>query len=378
MILNLMPTPLLFIEPGTGRVFFANAAADRMAGGSMPRAQSAEDFARYYPCSDLDGRPIPSDEMPGVRAARGEEVKATLVRWHLPGGEKIVRIESARLPAAHGHAETVVLAFDDVTAMKEVEARLQEAVRVREDFVSIAGHEMKTPLTALQLTIESLTRLCHPPPTESTLPPTGIAPLPLASQPPPIDPQIVVKADSVQRQVRRLIRLVDQLLDVSRIAAGRFKLAVETFDLVALTAAIIARATEERGPGQSTIELVCDGPVVGTWDRLRVDQVITNLIANAVKYGERTAIQVRVGRTEAGVQVAVSDGGIGIEVAQQERIFDRFERAVSDRNVAGLGLGLWIVRQILEAMNGRIRVESQPGRGATFTVDLPAGRARPT
>jgi signal transduction histidine kinase len=272
----------------------------------------------------------------------------------------------------------VVLAFDDVTAMKEVEARLQEAVRVREDFVSIAGHEMKTPLTALQLTIESLTRLCHPPATESTLPATGVAPRPLASQPPPIDPQIVVKADSVQRQVRRLIRLVDQLLDVSRIAAGRFKLAVETFDLAALTAAIIARATEERGPGQSTIELICDGPVVGTWDRLRVDQVITNLISNAVKYGERTAIQIRVGRTEAGVQVAVSDGGIGIEVAQQERIFDRFERAVSDRNVAGLGLGLWIVRQILEAMNGRIRVESQPGRGATFTVDLPAGRARPT
>jgi signal transduction histidine kinase len=300
-----------------------------------------------------------------VRAARGQAMKATQVRWHLPGGEKIVRIESARLPAAYGHPETVLLAFDDVTAMKEVEARLQEAVRVREDFVSIAGHEMKTPLTALQLTIESLTRLCHAPQADP-------------ASAPALDPQIVVKADSVQRQVRRLIRLVDQLLDVSRIAAGRFKLAVETFDLAALTAAIIARATEERGPGQSTIELICDGPVVGTWDRLRVDQVITNLISNAVKYGERTAIQIRVGRTEAGVQVAVSDGGIGIEVAQQERIFDRFERAVSDRNVAGLGLGLWIVRQILEAMNGRIRVESQPGRGATFTVDLPAGRARPT
>jgi signal transduction histidine kinase len=356
MILNLMPTPLLFIEPGTARVLFANAAADRMAGGSMPLAQSVDEFARCYPCSDLDGRPIPTDDLPGVRAARGQEMKATQVRWHLPGGEKILRIESARLPAAHGHPETVVLAFDDVTAMKEVEARLQEAVRVREDFVSIAGHEMKTPLTALQLTIESLTRLCNPPPGDVS---------------PPIDPQFVVKAYSVQRQVRRLIRLVDQLLDVSRISAGRFKLALETFDLCALTAAIIARATEERGPGQSTIELDCDGPVIGSWDRLRMDQVITNLISNAVKYGERTAISVSVRRAGGGVQLAVSDGGIGIDAAEQARIFDRFERAVSDGNVAGLGLGLWIVRQIVEAMNGRIRVESQLGRGATFVVELP-------
>lgn len=366
MILNHMPTPLLFIEPGTARVFFANAAADKIAGGRMPHAQSAEDFARLYPCTDLEGRPIPAEDMPGVRAARGQEPKVTQLRWHLAGGEKTVRIESARLPAAFGKPETVLVAFDDVTAMKEVEAQLQESVRVREDFVSIAGHEMKTPLTALQLTVESVARLLRQTPfdPETIGAATGVMPA--------INPQVIVKVDSVIRQARRLARLVDQLLDVSRIASGRFKLEPERFDLTELVATIIARTTEELGPAPAPIHLLSDGPLTGIWDRLRVDQVITNLISNAVKYGEKTAVHVTVRRTETGGEITVRDQGIGIEPAQQERIFERFERVVSDRNFGGLGLGLWIVRQIVDAMDGRIRVESEVGRGAMFAVELPS------
>ena len=113
----------------------------------------------------------------------------------------------------------------------------------------------------------------------------------------------------------------------------------------------------------------------GKWDRLRLDQIVTNLLSNAMKYGSGEPIEVAMTGTPEAVRLEVRDHGIGIAPEHQSRIFDRFERAVSGRHYGGLGLGLWIVRQILDALGGSIRVRSAPGEGSTFTVELP--RAQP-
>jgi signal transduction histidine kinase len=110
---------------------------------------------------------------------------------------------------------------------------------------------------------------------------------------------------------------------------------------------------------------------VGSWDRSRVDQIVTNLVANAIKFGPGKPIEIVLGEEAGTTRLSVKDHGIGVDPARQERIFDRFERAVSDRHYGGLGLGLYISRQIAQAHGGSIRVESAPGAGATFTVELP-------
>jgi signal transduction histidine kinase len=122
----------------------------------------------------------------------------------------------------------------------------------------------------------------------------------------------------------------------------------------------------------SALEVAVDGPVRGTWDRGRVDQVLTNLVANAVKYGAGEPVRIEVAGGDASVRVAVIDRGVGIEPDSQPRLFQRFERAASTRDYGGLGLGLWISRQIVEAMEGSIQLErSLPGQGSTFAFALP-------
>jgi two-component system OmpR family sensor kinase len=127
------------------------------------------------------------------------------------------------------------------------------------------------------------------------------------------------------------------------------------------------------------VPLQGDGHIIGQWDRLRLDQVFTNLIGNAVKYGEGKPIDIYMRSDDGAALVSITDRGIGIAPADRERIFDRFERAVPESNYGGLGLGLWISRQIVEALGGAISLESEPGKGSTFTVRLPiktAGEAR--
>jgi signal transduction histidine kinase len=161
------------------------------------------------------------------------------------------------------------------------------------------------------------------------------------------------------------------MLDVSRIAEGRLPLEYEEVDLAALgreTAGRLAKSAAEAG---STVMVSGDGPEWGRWDRLRLEQVLTNLLTNAVKYGEGKPIEFTLDGDADRVRVVVRDGGIGIAPDHQGRIFDRFERAVSSRHYSGLGLGLWICRRIVDAMEGEIGVDSTLGRGATFTVVLP-------
>jgi signal transduction histidine kinase len=232
--------------------------------------------------------------------------------------------------------------------------RAQKAVAQRDEFLSVAAHELRTPLAAMKLQIQSLQReLALLRPDEERA------------------PRLHSKAEVVERQIRRLEQLVTDLLDLSRLTSGKLQLRIEEFDLVELVHEIRDRMTEEvaRAGGRLTLHAV--GPLRGQWDRARLDQVLSNLMSNAIKYGGGRPITLTAVAEGSEVRLAVHDQGIGIPVEDQTRIFERFERAVPGRNYSGFGVGLWICKQSVEALGGVIRVQSQPGQGSTFEVLLP-------
>jgi PAS domain S-box-containing protein len=349
-ILDLMPTPLILVSPDSGEVIFANQAADRLAGGRVPKILAGNTTDTPYMCTDADGRPLTKAELPGIRAGHGESISGFHMDWHGPMGRRSLLVHAERLPAMYDQPEMVVMALLDVGDLKKVEADLREAVQSRDTFLSIASHELKTPLTSLLLHIESLRRRAG----EATLP-----------------PPIGDKLQTIERQAGRLSILVNELLDVSRLTAGRLDLEAETLDLVQVVQEVSERFSEQLERCGSALQVTADPAVVGCWDRSRCDQVVTNLLSNAIKFGEGQPIDLGIVREGEKAVLTVRDRGIGIDPADCERLFQRFERLVSARHFGGFGLGLWIVRQIIMAMGGTIHVDSMPGQGTTFRVELP-------
>jgi signal transduction histidine kinase len=265
----------------------------------------------------------------------------------------------------HG-AITGVLSFAvDVTTQVEARRRqeliaseLRQAVDARDQFLSVASHELKTPLTALRLQVQSLQR--------------SVVRAPAAQFSPE---QLKARFDAADRQVQRLVELIDTLLDVSRLQAGTLAFDVAELDLAALIADIVDRARPTAAAAGSSLTLASPAELRGHFDASRVDQVVTNLLSNAIKYGRGKPVTVTLSlaRLPGGsrASITVRDEGIGIAPADQTRIFERFERAVSRTHYSGLGLGLWISRQIAETLGGTLTVESEPGKGARFTLSLP-------
>ncbi|MFY0564327.1 ATP-binding protein [Archangium lansingense] len=251
----------------------------------------------------------------------------------------------ADLRLAEELAHRAALSVDNARLYREA----QEAVRLRDEFLSIASHELKTPLTSLRLQLSLLARLMSPDSLE----------------------QVSGKLGGAHRQVDRLASLVTTLLDVSRIATGRISLELSEVDISFAVHEALERLREVFTQAGCAVTFQSRGPMVGWWDALRLDQVIVNLLTNAAKYGQGRPVIVTVEGDRDSARLTVRDEGIGIAAEDLPRLFGRFERAVSVRHYGGLGLGLYISRQIVEALGGRVSVDSCPGEGSTFTVELP-------
>ncbi len=234
----------------------------------------------------------------------------------------------------------------------------QKAVAVREEFLAVASHELKTPITTLQLQLDTLLRGAR----------FGSS---LAASPDRFTAQLAV----LQRQVTRLTKAIEQLLDFSRLTAGRLELECERVDLSDVVRDAVGRLEEDLARSGSTISVRDGRPNEGLWDPLRLEQVVTNLVSNAIKFGAGKPIEIALEGDARTAVLTVRDSGIGIDAERQTRLFQRFERAVSRRHYGGMGLGLWLVRGIVEAHGGSVRLTSQPGEGSTFTVELPRARA---
>jgi signal transduction histidine kinase len=249
----------------------------------------------------------------------------------------------------------VIMAAVFMHTLSTLYRQSQEAVRARDDFLSAASHELKTPLTTLQLQVQGLMHRVR----KAPFSPEEVSP----------------RLETAARQITRTITLLNTLLDISRVQGGYLRMDRIAVDLARVTREVAGRLGQDGDtPG---IQLTADTPVVGYWDPMRLDQVVTNLLTNAIKYGGGEPVDVAVG-TRAGGAVAVltvRDHGVGIPPEEQERLFAPFERATTGKRFPGTGLGLWISGQIVAAHGGAIRVESAVGAGAKFTVELPIEQA---
>ena len=234
----------------------------------------------------------------------------------------------------------------------------QKAIRLRDEFLSIASHELRTPITPLKLQIQIIKNLASK--------------KMLATYP-------IEKIDQIfniaSRQMERFQKLIEELLDVSRISAGRLSLKKQEIDLAEIVKETMSHFMDEMRETNCQVEIETVS-AIGDWDKLRIEQVLINLVANATKYGAGKPIKITVEAEDGVARLKVQDHGPGILKTDLNRIFDRFERAASVRSFPGLGLGLYITRQILDAHGGKIKVESERDKGATFIVELPLKTAK--
>jgi signal transduction histidine kinase len=271
----------------------------------------------------------------------------------------------ARRLRDEAEAQRAVVAAERERLLEE----LRLAVAARDQFLAVASHELRTPLSTMSLLVDNFV---------ATLAGRGEGPghggsgdaepaLATAPAPAPIVRQLPV----LQRQLARLTTLVLEMLDVSRITGGGLDLVPASVDLAVIVREVVDRFALEARRRQVTVEVSAPAPVVGTWDGARLDQVVTNLMSNALKYGEGHPIEIAVRGEDGRAVLVVRDHGVGIPPQEQTKIFAPFARAVAASHHAGLGLGLWITHQIVRASGGTITADSRPGAGSTFTVELP-------
>lgn len=231
---------------------------------------------------------------------------------------------------------------------------LEHAVRMRDDFMSIVSHEVRTPLNGLIL--ETQLRKLH-------LAKDNASAFTMD--------KLRSMVDRDERQIQSLIRLIEDMLDVSRIRTGKLSIRTSAFDLAELVSNLLESFSAQIAAAESSVTFTAEEPVIGVWDEFRIEQVIANLLTNALRYGARKPIEVRVYVMEGQARVEVRDQGIGISKENQRRIFQQFERVAANHAVHGLGLGLFISDQIVSAHGGEIVVESEEGEGSMFRVCLP-------
>jgi signal transduction histidine kinase len=238
--------------------------------------------------------------------------------------------------------------------VRDLLTKMNHTLSIRDEFLSIASHELKTPITTIRLQTQMKTRLIKRGDLSS------------------LTPERTTKfIEIIDKQSQRISRLVDDMLDITRIENGRLTIKPDLFDLNSVVAQVLEAFQGEFESKKITVEFHEDGQLMGYWDQYRIEQVVVNLITNAIKYGSSRPVSLKTFRENEMAVLTVKDQGLGISPQDKERIFDRFERAVSGGNISGLGLGLFISRQIVELHDGALTVISEPDNGSEFKLELP-------
>lgn len=342
----------LFMLDMEGKIASWNAGAERIK-GYKEHEVIGKHFSIFYPIEDQLSH-IPEKVMMNLK----DEETFHGEGWRIKkNGKRFwADVTMTKIYGDHGEPIGYSKLTRDLSERKKVEMELQKAIQTRDNFLSIASHELKTPLTSMRLQSQMMKRRVDKG-DEEVFSRNNVL-------------KLINQTDS---QVTRLARLVEDMLDISRISSGKLSIKKEEFDLGEAITHVVERLKNEiveKTGSLPRINFISD-ECKGSWDRQRVEQVLLNLITNALNYGLGHPIEIELKKFHHLVRFSVRDFGIGIDKKEQTRIFNRFERNVSANEVSGLGLGLYITREIVELHNGRIWVESESGMGSKFSVELP-------
>ncbi len=342
-VLDQMPAGVLIASAAEGRIVLANRLARRFCGEDVGQIGLEIYCLR---CCHLrpDGSLRPQHELCLFRALRGEAVSSQEFLLVRPDVSPMPMMCSATPLWENGAVTGAVVVLTDISVQREVQSRLEEASRLKDEFLSLASHELRTPVTSIRLFSEMAAR-----------------------RPETVQPKLL---DTLLRQADLLVRLVNDLLDLSRMQIGRLPIEMRPLDLLALVREVCERPLPER---RLTFCPPEEESLLVNGDPMRLEQVFTNLLDNAVKYShEGSRIWLRVGRRGEKALAEVQDEGIGIAPEHLPHIFERFYKPGAQRPAySGLGVGLYISREIVEHHGGRIWAESEVSQGSTFFVELP-------
>jgi PAS domain S-box-containing protein len=352
----------VIVQSADGTIIACNPSAERILGRPSTHITECSSRDPRWSATREDGSPFPTEETPAIRAMRtGEPQRNVILGVRRPDGSLVWISVNAHPLVRSGERSphAAVVSFADITEQRRAAAERErllaeerEAHRIRDEFITIASHELRTPLTPVLLNMQRLLAIYRreaAPSSETVLP----------------------KLHTVHRQIERLHRLIEEMLDISRITRGKMRIEREKVDLVPLVDEVVERFSEHLARSGCALRVLEPGRAMARCDRARTEQVVSSLLSNAIKYGPGKPIEITIEVVPSSVRISVKDHGIGIAPGDHERIFQRFERAVSHRHYGGLGLGLWITRQVVEAMDGTIGVHSRLGDGAAFVVELP-------
>ncbi len=350
-LLDVIPSPLFWVDQQSGTIKLCNAAGFTLARLLGTSEQLALGLQHTFTLVDRQGASLTEAAHPFAIARTGGTFEGVETKMRSPNGPMDFLVDAQPIAAGTSDTPTVLVCLREVTNMVQAKERLASLVDARDEFLALASHELRTPLTSLMLQTQLALRKA--------------AVRPLAPE------KMVSLLHLTLAQLNRLNALVDDMLDIGRIDGGKLLLRREHFELGSIVQEVVERLRDDLERSVPSLKLEIQAAVQGHWDQFRIEQVVTNLLTNAARYGAGSPVRVLVGMQGHSAVVTVQDEGPGIAQEDADRIFERFERAVNRNEVNGLGLGLFISRQIIHAHGGRLWLEKTKTTGATFVFELP-------
>ena len=348
-VIESSPEAIIFFEAPDGQIVLANKAAQEVVGQPLEHEAPMAEHPKTYGLCRADGSIYPHEQLPSSRALRGEVILGEEVFVSTPSDQMVpILVNAAPIRDTSGQVAGALAIFQDISRIKDLE-------RQREEFISVVAHDLRGALTIVQGYADYLT---------------------WAGEKESLSEQVRDALEEIAVSSRRMGRMISDLLDVSRIEARRLALEREPVDLSFLVKDVVRRSGPLTQGHEVRVDVAAVVPEVDA-DPDRLEQVLANLLSNAGKYShEGSEIRVGVESGQGEVMISVTNQGPGVEMEEREQLFTRFHRTrqAQDEKVPGLGLGLYIARGLVEAHGGRIWVESEPGKYATFCLTLPVAR----